>query len=380
MILLLIAAMSFPACQGELVPAEDTGRKEQPSEPEAQDKLTFGINVDDITPETAAIKIVPSDETRPYFFDCVTRKEYDAWGGDGNTIAQNLDYIVRAIEIFAIQGYDYSYDFFTKKGIYEKSLSDLLPETEYVAFAFGLDDDGTVISTLETEHFTTERYAPEPVDMTFVITPSSIKFNGAVVHFVPSDKKQPYFTDIMDYATYSGFDSDEELTGHVISEAGDLRPFLTAGDHDVDATKYLASGTRYVAYCFGYNKGVTTRVFSQEFTTPPLKTGSQAALIVKYKVEDGSPYGYPEKAVITVTLKRNELASTWYLGITGDDLSGMEENGIIEWLASRGYENADKKTFAVDLGMKLNIAAVAFGSDGAAGRLVQETVEIPGNY
>ena len=156
MLLLTAAALSF-SC----VSLPDNDPEPDPGGEDPGEAPVLSLSVDRITSSAALISVTPLDDSFRYFFDLVKRSDYDAWGGDANTIAQNVAYIEHAIEIMEIMGYSATWDDFTNVGPFSETYTGLVPSTEYVLFAFGLDSEGTPTSELVRQAFTTEPFVPE---------------------------------------------------------------------------------------------------------------------------------------------------------------------------------------------------------------------------
>lgn len=446
------------------------------------------LAVDNVTSSSAHLTITPNYDTYRYFYDVVKKSDYEAWGGDANTIAQNIEYIEQAIWIFAMQGYDYTYDSFTDIGGKETTYGSLVPSTQYVFFAFGLDSNGNPTSPLAKQEFETSpfeatddctfditfsdvtatsmnidvvpsnpstRYyvgmcqasnlnsfspdelaqqfidsennigtdwadtefvftgeqslnsaddllydpfvgnteyaavvfgvdekgerttvvtvgrqrtaSPQQSQMTFSILVNSVTVNGAKVVFLPSTDEETYFTDVMDYETFSKFTSDDEIVNNILDKIGSsIDAYLTAGQHTVDCSNMLVANTRYVAYCFGYNNGVTTRVFSKEFTTEELKTGSDAAVAISYAIDDGRYYGYDGCGVIFISMMPNATAEKWYAA-SYKSLDGVDDDTLTQALLANGYENRSELGLYAEWGTTLHFATVATDSKDIAG-------------
>ena len=483
MLLLTAAALSFSCVS---LPDNDPGT--DPGGEDPGEAPILSLSVERITSSAALISVTPCDDSFRYFFDLVKRSDYDAWGGDANTIAQNVEYIEQAIEIMEIMGYSATWDDFTNVGPFSETYTGLVPSTEYVLFAFGLDSEGNPTSELVRQAFTTEPFVPEDdcafkisfsdvtttsmnvdikpsnpstryyvglcnassletyspdelalqfidsendlgtdwadtefvhtgeqslnttsdlmydpltgsteyaavvfgVDlegarttnvavarqrtadpeqsqMTFSILVNSVTVNGAKAVFIPSTDDETYFTDVMDYETFSKFSSDEELTAYILNQAGSsITAYLTSGQHTVDCSNMLVADTRYVAYCFGYDNGVTTGVFSEEFTTEKLVTGSDAAVAVNYVVEDGSWYGYPGYGVVTISMVPKTSADDWYAAVF-KSLDGVDDGVLTQALMADGYKNRQQLAFYADWDSTAHFAVVAVDHDGVAG-------------
>ncbi len=460
-------------------------------ETDATVKIEFELAADvaDIGQSGATLLVTPTDKTATFFYDIVTKSAYDGWGGDEKTVAQNIEYIEQAIYIFATQGIEYTYDDFISSGDIAERKTGLASDTEYVLFAFGLDNQGNPTAPLAKKEFKTEPFAatddcrfelsvsdvtatsmkigvvptsdatryyigvcrssvldkysldevadmliadensggidwatspylfsgrqtldvvndlkykplvgsseyaaivfgmnaqggrttgiahivqrtadPQQSDMTFEITVHSKTINGAKVEFRPSNAQETYFTDVIDYETYAQFGSDDELIRHIVDTAGDsMSAYLAKGDHSVDCSNMLLADTKYVAYCFGFGNGATTRVFKEEFTTEKLESGSDAAVAMQYVIEDGGIYGFDGKAVITFLMSPNASAAKWYFAATKSSIDGLSDSELTQWLMMSANVNKKQVGYSMDWGTKLQAATVAFDKNGIAG-------------
>lgn len=241
----------------------------------------------------------------------------------------------------------------------------LIGNTEYAAVVFGIDENGERTTDVAIERQRTA--SPQQSLMTFSIFVNSVTVNGAKVVFLPSADEETYFTDVMDYETFSKFTSDDEIVNNILDKIGSsINAYLTSGQHTVDCSNMLVANTRYVAYCFGYNNGVTTRVFSQEFTTEELKTGSDAAVAINYTIEDGSYYGYSGYGVIFISMTPNATAKKWYAA-PFKSLDGVDDATLTQALMANGYESQSELGLYAEWDTTLHFATVATDSNGTAG-------------
>ena len=474
----------------------------------AKEALSLAISVSDVADMNATITITPNDKEATYFYDYVKKSDYDAWGGDEKTIAQNVEYMDQAIAYLAMAGYNITYSYWLDNGDMSGKVENLVPETDYVVFAFGMNEDGTITSGLSRADFKTKSFiatdncsftlsttdvtatsmtvnvAPsaeatryivgitpasetakytldeiaagfieeienindnnkltwettpfvfsgakslaskddlgydtftggreylvmvfgidnngkrttvpttllqrtaqvEQSNMTFDINIHSISINGAKAQFTPTSKTETYFTDIMTKEEYDSYGSDQAVIDYIVNTLGsNISAYLTSGDHEVDATNYLVSDTKYVAYCFGYNNGATTKVFSKEFTTDHLESGSDAAVAFEAVVEDGDIYAelYPDyvgKAVVSLLMTPNKSASKWYCALTTDErVLSMSESDLTQWASMSSYTNRKQMIYIGEWNTTLYVVVVAFDGKGVAGKPALHTVAI----
>lgn len=344
----------------------------------------FDITATQVGTTTARVYITPTDKTCSYFWDCVSREEYDKFGDDAGVIAANIDLIERAIQIFQMAGQDKTFADFLNSDVGYSDLAQLKGDTEYVVFAFGLDPSGTATTAVEKKSFRTAPAASS--SMTFTTELLSLTFNGAKIAFRPSNDSETYFTDCIDLETYAKYGSDAEFMRWIVSQAGSsMSSFLTSGYHVVDASRILRSQTQYVAYAFGYSGGITTGMAKEEFTTPAMPSGGKATVEITHLIEDGDSYynrdeivyaDYKGKAVVQYTLTPSGDAAHWYVAAFKSSISDYDDLLVAEMLQTAGHEDMQKIGTLAAWGAEVPVAAVAVDSDGKAGSVKRLSVRV----
>ena len=338
---------------------------------------SFTIDVSNVTKNTADIKVTPSNDGCEFFWDYVSASDYEKYGGDNSIVATNVDLIRRAVEIYQMAGYSKSFKDFLSAGPVAGTAKGLQGGREYVIVAFGMDPSGTSTTGIFKKTFTTVK--PESSSLTFKTEVFDLKFNGAKIAFTPSNDNETYFTDCMDYETFSQFKSGDEVINWVLDQAGSsITSYLAQGYHEVDASELLASKTKYVAYAFGYNGGPTTGLTKVEFTTPEMPTGSEVSVKVEYKIVDAGTLNpeYAGQTALSLGITPSPAAEHWYVGVFQDNLSGFNDATIIEALQARGYKDRNELALIVKEGQSYTIAAVATDPSGIAGTLTKIEVKI----
>jgi hypothetical protein len=114
--------------------------------------MTFDIVVSDIMWRGAAVKVVPSNNAATYYFDVVSKEEYDGYA-DGSEYANKT--------IIKLKNYSYnlgeSFTYLLSLGTNTNRFNaiDIHPNTEYYAVAFGVDADGALTTNVATKSFKT---------------------------------------------------------------------------------------------------------------------------------------------------------------------------------------------------------------------------------
>lgn len=122
-------------------------------------EITFTFDITDITATSAVITCTPSVNDKTYFFDCMEKSLYDQIHTSDEAFSAAL------LESLEAMGAEYG---MTLEQVLSQLLStgvdvwdpkDLKSSTEYVAYAFGLNTDGTVTTAIATKSFTTKEAA-----------------------------------------------------------------------------------------------------------------------------------------------------------------------------------------------------------------------------
>lgn len=221
---------------------------------------SFTFSVTGRTAFGADVEVSPSDKSCTYFWDCVERKTFDAFGTPDQVIQTNIEYIRQAVEIWQMAGYDYSFSDFLTVGDDSNALGELNPDTEYVLFAFGLDESGVATTDLRTDAFRTEPFVPTD-DCTFTVGFERVAATRMNVTVAPSNPATRYYVGLCDASNLDRYTTDE-LAGQFIAQENrngldwggnryiftGVRSLDTAADLDLEE---LAADTEYAAVVFG---------------------------------------------------------------------------------------------------------------------------------
>ena len=122
-------------------------------------EMTFTFDITDITATSAVITCTPSVNDQTYFFDCMEKSLYDQIHTSDEVFTAAL------LESLKDMGAEYG---MTLEQVLSQLLSTgvdvwdpngLKSSTEHVAYAFGLNTDGTVTTAIATKSFTTKEAA-----------------------------------------------------------------------------------------------------------------------------------------------------------------------------------------------------------------------------
>lgn len=262
---------------------------------EVIDDCTFGFDFPAIYPNNLDVTVTPSKGTTRWYVDIRSVENFGSYSPD--LLADQLIEMETdnwGVEFWAGDNYIYT-GTKTLNVRHDLNLDELIPDREYFAIAFGVNEQGV----RTTKAFVSEiQKTTKPSVVEGLTIDISIDFNGpygTAITYTPSDLSAGYML-----ATFSEEEflkhgsTDDEFIQYYIESFGYLLGWAYTGIETDNAgvTVGLTPGERYVTWAFGYTKdvGVTTGLFKQEFTEP---------------VRDSAPATSAFKS----TIKRNKVFS-----------------------------------------------------------------------
>lgn len=331
----------------------------------------YNVSVSDITAVSAVVNVVPDNDDEPYYFDILTKADYDAAGGDLSAI---MNEFIQYLEgIYGSSGSEVA-SMLQSHGQDRDNFDGLTPDTEYYAFAIGLSDDGTVGTDVSVVPFRTSA-GGDPSLCTFDISTGYVGTTYALINIVPSDATVPYYCGVV---PASGYTSDADLVAanqaelkQMAEEFGyDLATVVKSasayGDNEMEEDG-LQLGTEYVAYAYaiGPDGGATGYVYTRRFTTAASEASDVKIDISCPEYFDGDALSKldPEKysryagyVVVPAYVTVDDVnAMHWYVGLTAGDASDpamYPDDTVIYALVDNGAGVVDKKeiTFIANWG------------------------------
>lgn len=146
----------------------------------------FTIDVTDVTATSATITVTPADPTLTYYFDLLTPDVFDTYSEE-EIVADYKAEFDDLIDSYAAYGYTFTYADVLSEGIDSYTYSgNLDPNTEYVAFAVGIDPATfTATTAFDTVHFTTAQVVPSQNQLTLTANGNGIN--------ITTTNSDPYF-------------------------------------------------------------------------------------------------------------------------------------------------------------------------------------------
>lgn len=232
-----------------------------------QKEMTFEIDVTDVGLSKATVSVQASEETGLFFMNVFSQQQYQEWGGDETAFANHaaalVDYYVtmgRTLEEIVTN--------LGSVGMGSMIFDDLIADTEYIAYAVGIDENFFVNTKATVVRFTTKKAAQS--SNTFTVDITGTTFCSVQGTVTPSND-DPYICTIQPKAQLDNYGSDEEIMYELVATYDKwdaLQDVLYVGETvDLEKISSLAAETEYVVLCFGWDEAPTTGLTKVEFTT-----------------------------------------------------------------------------------------------------------------
>lgn len=238
------------------------------STPEIQmNDLSFDINVTDIGLTSAKVNVQASDDKAIFFMNVFSKEQYEEWGGGEIAFSNHAQALVDYYVTMGKTPEDMVINL-GSVGKGELLFDDLIDDTEYIAYAVGIDENFFVNSKATTVTFRTRK--PVESSITFDIDIQSATYCSVIGTVTPSNSDK-YICAIQPKAQLEQYGSDQEIMYELVSTYqrwNALEDVLYSGETvDLEAISSLSPSTDYVILCFGWDEAPTTGLTKAEFTT-----------------------------------------------------------------------------------------------------------------
>lgn len=266
---------------------------------EVTDDCTFEFDFPTIFPNNLDVTVTPSKETTRWYVDIRSVENFGSYSPD--LLADQLIEMETdnwGVEFWAGDKFVYT-GTKTLNVRHDLLLDALIPDREYFAIAFGVNEQGV----RTTKAFVSEvQKTPKPSIVPGLTIGISIDYDdpyGTVLTYTPSDDNAGYMCGTSTKADFLKYgDTDDNFIQYILSTYGSLLndAYQGAEKDFVTYSHIVYPGEEYVTWAFGYvmdDKGTgqaTTGLFKQEFTEP---------------VRDSAPATSAFKS----TIKRNKVFS-----------------------------------------------------------------------
>ena len=232
-----------------------------------QKEMTFEIDVTDVGLSKATVSVQASEETGLFFMNVFSQQQYQEWGGDETAFANHAAALV---DYYVTMGRTLE-EIVTNLGSVGKAsmiFDDLTADTEYIAYAVGIDENFFVNTKATVVRFTTKKAAQS--SNTFTVDITGTTFCSVQGTVTPSND-DPYICTIQPKMQLDNYGSDEEIMYELVATYDKwdaLQDVLYAGETvDLDKISSLAAESEYVVVCFGWDDAPTTGLTMVEFKT-----------------------------------------------------------------------------------------------------------------
>lgn len=268
----------------------------------------------------------------------------------------------------------------SKTGNASVLFENLYANTEYVALAMAVNEDGLFVSEATTEEFVTEEVTSDNV-ITVEITDVQA---DRVSYSITTTNDDPY---VMYYIQASMWEDweDEDIIRNLIEYYDVDKYNIYNGDRQGELTG-LMTKTQYVMYTFGCESGVATTPLGKTFFTPESGSTDITFNLVYDKYFDGDDLiaAYPDeesykqyagKAVLPVKAEVSDPTATYYYYVYSSDYSEYGDDVLYSSLANGTGLSVPSYVFSRNFGRTCTIAGFAVDAEGNYGPLFRANIE-----
>lgn len=182
--------------------------------------LTFELNFSDVAHSNFILQILPSDNTKLYYFSTMERTAFESFESEDALFESEMARVQQMADD-AWLSFSEMLASLTCKGEKWQAVNQLQPETDYVSFAVGITSSGTRTSSFSHNYVTTTK---EPtIDMDFTIDVSEYRHTMKVT-ITPARKKEAYIWDVLTKSEVetvmaaNGCENPEDAYGYIMAE------------------------------------------------------------------------------------------------------------------------------------------------------------------
>lgn len=311
----------------------------------------FGIEVMDITSESARIKVTPFNREASYFYGVI---EEDRLREDYGTDWQRyIDQVVAELRKGNDKSVAEAVAQISVSGIQSEPFKSLAAKTDYLAFAMRLTAEGGITGMTETLSFTT---LEAEAGKGFRITVTDVTAKGATMTVIPDDPDAPYFCNLIEKSIFEQSHSGnwqnylnnliaylQGDTGKTVAQVVDE---IAIKGKEVYTTETLSAATAYYAFAMGLDEQgrITIETVTETFTTPEIVSNNAFQVTFANTTFDGTDF--------TITPENPDepyyytmRAASYFEGMSDQEMLEIifnEDSFMIDFMATTGvteYEN-----------------------------------------
>lgn len=236
------------------------------------------ISVSDITWRDAQITITPREADAEYVYGIYSREEFDAkFGGKAESIISARRAQWQALA--EAEGSEATWQHYMQQeqcsGELTLMASDRCEPTwgsGYVAYAFGIDDEGVITSTVTVAEFST--LAPASSNNSFEISLDGTTESYVIFSVVPSNN-DPYFVALLESEFVDGYaEPYAEMIADLVGSCDDQEldeKHIFEGERQFSSEEFISAvdpAKEYRVVVFGFENGPTTDVVVSDIIRP----------------------------------------------------------------------------------------------------------------
>lgn len=229
--------------------------------------VTFDIEVSDIGLTKAKVSVTASEKDALFFVNVFSVAEYEQWGGDETAYASHaaalVDYYIKMGQTLEAMVTNLG-----SIGTEELVFNDLTDNTEYIAYAVGIDENFFVNSAPSAVRFTTKKSVQS--SNTFEIDIQEATFCTVKGTVTPSND-DPFVCVVQSKNQFAEYESESDIMYDIVNSYlkwDSLDGILYAGEVvNLEDISSLSPETEYEVLCFGWDEAPTTPLTRASFTT-----------------------------------------------------------------------------------------------------------------
>ena len=230
-------------------------------------EMSFEITVTDIGITQAKVSVKASEKDGMFFMNVFSMQQYQEWGGDQTAFANHAAALV---DYYATMGRTLEEIVTNLSSVGEDAVvfDGLTADTEYMAYAVGIDENFFLNTAPVIVKFTTRQAVQS--ENTFTIDITGTTYCSVLGTVIPSNE-DPFVCAIQPKAQLDLYGSDQEIMYDLVAtydKWGALADVLYTGETvDLEEISSLSPETEYAVICFGWDGAPTTPLTRAEFKT-----------------------------------------------------------------------------------------------------------------
>lgn len=187
-----------PSCSSD----SDEGTETPPPSPELEEEFTIALLSN--TPISFEVSFTPSDEAKTYYWQCLTKAEFDAVADEDSLIELTIDFLRQQAAANSMT-LDALLAVGLKSGYQEWGWDENInPDSDYVVYCFGLNTDATVTTKLSKLEIHTTAVARETCDFEIIVNEETSASKLSLT-IRPSNDTTRWYASVFEEAAYSEF-------------------------------------------------------------------------------------------------------------------------------------------------------------------------------